>query len=308
MKNLVMLDFGSNSTRMSITQIAPDGSFKEVKRAKEMTRLAEGMGQSDGQKILQPQAIQRTLGALLKFKKLYRDLPNVSVRGIATAAVREAQNQSEFLQQVKEVTNIDVEVLSGSSEAYYDYLAVINTLTVKDCVICDMGGGSFELVVVKDRKAMNYISIPYGAVSLTEKFHAADKISARDFFSFSRFLNYKFHQLPWLKEGKGLPLVLLGGANRTVARQELLRSGKDEFKQIHGLKLSTYMFLEIYTDWLGKDVMQRKAILGSEAPRADIIIGGLTPVAFLLEYLQIPEVIFSESGVREGVLYSMLQK
>ncbi len=98
MKNLVMLDFGSNSTRMSITQIAPDGSFKEVKRAKEMTRLAEGMGQSDGQKILQPQAIQRTLGALLKFKKIYRDLPNVSVRGIATAAVREAQNQSEFLQ------------------------------------------------------------------------------------------------------------------------------------------------------------------------------------------------------------------
>ena len=109
-----MLDFGSNSTRMSITQISPDGSFKEVKRAKEMTRLAEGMGQSDGQKILQPQAIQRTLGALLKFKKIYRDLPNVSVRGIATAAVREAQNQSEFLQQVKEVTNIDVEVLSGS--------------------------------------------------------------------------------------------------------------------------------------------------------------------------------------------------
>ena len=54
--------------------------------------------------------------------------------------------------------------------------------------------------------------------------------------------------------------------------------------------------------------MQRKAVLGSEAPRADIIIGGLTPVAFLLEYLQIPEIIFSESGVREGVLYSMLQK
>ena len=66
LKNLVMLDFGSNSTRMSITQIAPDGSFKEIKRAKEMTRLVEGMGQSDGQKILQPQAIQRTLARIVE--------------------------------------------------------------------------------------------------------------------------------------------------------------------------------------------------------------------------------------------------
>lgn len=307
MKNLVMLDFGSNSTRMSITQIAPDGSFKEVKRAKEMTRLAEGMGQVDEKKVLQPQAIQRTLDALLKFKKMYRDLPDVSVRGIATAAVREAKNQHEFLQKVKEATGIEVEVLSGNAEAYYDYLAVINTLTVKDCVICDMGGGSFELVVVKDRKAQNYISIPYGAVSLTEKFHASDLLTARDLFSFSRFLNYKFNQLSWLKEGEKLPLVLLGGANRTVARQELLRLGREDLDQIHGLKMSTYMFLETYLDWLGKDVAQRKAVLGPEAQRADIIIGGLTPIAFLLEYLQIPEVIFSESGVREGVLYSMLQ-
>ncbi len=86
------------------------------------------------------------------------------------------------------------------------------------------------------------------------------------FFLLAAFLNYKYHQLPWLKEGKGLPLVLLGGANRTVARQELLRSGKDEFKQIHGLKLSTYMFLETYTDWLGKDVMQKKSRFGKRGP------------------------------------------
>jgi exopolyphosphatase/guanosine-5'-triphosphate,3'-diphosphate pyrophosphatase len=92
-----MLDFGSNSTRMSITQIAPDGSFKEVKRAKEMTRLAEGMGQSDGQKILQPQAIQRTLGALLKFKKIYRDLPNVSVRGVRRKTKANFYNKSRKL-------------------------------------------------------------------------------------------------------------------------------------------------------------------------------------------------------------------
>lgn len=308
MKNLVMLDFGSNSTRMSVTEVASDGSFKEVKRAKEMTRLAEGMGQGEETKYLKKPAIARTLAALEEFKKLYADLPNLSVRGIATAAVREAENKDEFLRLVKSVTGADVEILSGSSEAYYDYLAVINTLTIKDCVICDMGGGSFELVLVKNRKAVNYISIPYGAVSLTEKFKASDKISANDYFNFYRFINYKFHQLPWLIEGQKLPLVLLGGANRTVARKELIRLGKKDLDHIHGLRMSSYLFLDTYTDMLKKDQVQRKMILGPEAARADIIIGGLTPIAFLLEYLQAPGVIFSESGVREGVLYSLLKK
>lgn len=302
-----MLDFGSNSTRMSINQITATGEFVEIKRAKEMTRLAEGMGQDKGEKFLQEQAIKRTLAAILKFKKMYRDLPNLEVRGIATAAVREAKNSAEFLQQVKDETGIEIEVLSGNAEAHYDYLAVKNTLDVGDCVICDMGGGSFELIVVKNARAQNYISIPYGAVSLTEKFNATKTITAQDLFRFSRFLNYKFSQLPWLLEAKGLPLVLLGGASRTVARQELIRQGKTDLTKIHGVSMSTYAFLDVYTNWLGLDLEQRKAVLGPEGARADIIIGGLTPIAFLIEYLSIHEVIFSESGVREGVLYSMLQ-
>lgn len=304
-----MLDFGSNSTRISINRIEKDGTFTEIKRAKEMTRLAEGMGKPDGRKVLQESAIARTIEALLKFKKMYRDLPNVSIHGIATAAVREAENSEAFLEKVKAVTGVDVEVLSGNAEAYYDYVAVVRSLDIEDCVICDMGGGSFELIVVREKKAQNYVSIPYGAVSLSEKFNLKDKVSAHDLFSFYRFLNFKYHQLPWLEEGKHLPLVLLGGASRTVARQELLRIGENDLRQIHGLKMSAYMFLGTYTDWLSKDATQRRALLGpEEAARADIILGGLTPLAFLVEYLRTPELIFSESGVREGVLYSMMEQ
>ena len=165
MKNLVMLDLGSNSTRMSINQVDDKGNFTEVKRMKQMTRMAEGMGAS-GTKKLEDKAIERTLNALRDFQKEYQNMPNLTVRGIATAAVRSAENSLEFLERVKELTGVDIEVLSGSAEAYYDYVGVINSLNVRDCVICDMGGGSFELAVVVDKEAVSYVSIPYGAVMI----------------------------------------------------------------------------------------------------------------------------------------------
>lgn len=305
MENVVILDLGSNSTRLSINEVT-NGSFREVRRQKVMTRMAEGMGKTLGEKVLKKAAIERTLAALADFKKEYQDLPNLKVKGIATAAVRAASNSQAFLNQVKELTGVDVEVLSGDAEAYYDYVGVKNSLKLNDFILCDMGGGSFELAVVKDGQAVNLASIPLGAVSLTERFNAQDLLSAKDLFRFQGFVQGLFNEQLWLLEGRYLPLVLLGGANRTVARTEMMRRGQKNLDEFHGVKMSARSFLNIYTDWLGLDFSQRQERLGVEADRADIILGGLTPIAQLIQQLDIPELIFSESGVREGILYSMV--
>lgn len=305
MENVVILDLGSNSTRLSINEVT-NGSFREVRRQKVMTRMAEGMGKTLGEKVLKKAAIERTLAALTDFKKEYQDLPNLKVKGIATAAVRAASNSQAFLNQVKELTGVDVEVLSGDAEAYYDYVGVKNSLKLNDFILCDMGGGSFELAVVKDGQAVNLASIPFGAVSLTERFNAQDLLSAKDLFRFQGFVQGLFNEQLWLLEGRYLPLVLLGGANRTVARTEMMRRGQKNLDEFHGVKMSARSFLNIYTDWLGLNFSQRRERLGVEADRADIILGGLTPIAQLIQQLDIPELIFSESGVREGILYSMV--
>lgn len=305
MENVVILDLGSNSTRLSINEVT-NGSFREVRRQKVMTRMAEGMGKTLGEKVLKKAAIERTLAALTDFKKEYQDLPNLKMKGIATAAVRAASNSQAFLNRVKELTGVDVEVLSGDAEAYYDYVGVKNSLKLNDFILCDMGGGSFELAVVKDGQAVNLASIPFGAVSLTERFNAQDLLSAKDLFRFQGFVQGLFNEQLWLLEGRYLPLVLLGGANRTVARTEMMRRGQKNLDEFHGVKMSARSFLNIYTDWLGLDFSQRQERLGVEADRADIILGGLTPIAQLIQQLDIPELIFSESGVREGILYSMV--
>ena len=161
MENLAIVDLGSNSARMAITEVAPDGRFREIKRVKENTRLSEGMGR---EKMLQEPAMQRTIEALKRFKQLYQSVPGVKVRAITTAAVRQARNRQEFLERVEREVGIQLQVLSGKKEAYYDYLGVVRTLKLNHCLILDVGGASCELVLVQQRRARNMNASPVPVV------------------------------------------------------------------------------------------------------------------------------------------------
>lgn len=119
MNNLVVLDFGSNSVRFSINQITGKNDFKEILRRKATTRLAEGMGLAKGEKRLTQGAIKRTMTAVADFKKIYQQYSDYQVVGIATAAVREAVNRQELLDQVTRLTGCRLQVLSADQETYF---------------------------------------------------------------------------------------------------------------------------------------------------------------------------------------------
>ncbi len=214
-ENLAIVDLGSNSTRMAITEIAPDGRFREIKRVKENTRLSEGMGR---EKMLQKNAMDRTIAALKRFKKIYSTVPNIQVRAISTAAVRQARNRQEFLDRVEKEVGIHLQVLSGKKEAYYDYLGVIRTLKLNHCLILDVGGASCELILVQQRRARDLISLPVGAVNLSEQFHLGGYVRSADLFRAQVSMNERLTKIPWLRYATRVPIVLLGGANRTLAR------------------------------------------------------------------------------------------
>ncbi len=97
MENFAVIDLGSNSARLSVTRIDDNGETTPVTQLKSYVRLSENMG---AERILQPEAIDRTLGALKEFKTIYDKEKNVQVKAIATAATRQASNQKAFLKQV----------------------------------------------------------------------------------------------------------------------------------------------------------------------------------------------------------------
>ncbi len=302
-ENLAIVDLGSNSTRMAITRIEDDGSFREVKRVKENTRLSEGMGP---EKKLRKPAMDRTIAAMKRFKQIYTTYPNLTVRCISTAAVRQASNQQVFLNRVKQEVGLELQILSGRQEAYYDYLGVERTLKMDHCLILDVGGASSELILVQRKQARDMISLPIGAVNLSEQFKLSGFVRAHDLFRAQSIVTERLNRIPWLRFATRTPIVLLGGANRTLARMAQLRH-KQRPHSIHGYKLSHRAVYSLYRDMLGRNLAQRKKLPGLETDRADIIVGGLLPLICLLQRNSDGRVIFSESGVREGIITEYIQ-
>ncbi|EEI72144.1 MAG: exopolyphosphatase [Lentilactobacillus hilgardii] len=303
MENFAVIDLGSNSVRMTVSRINEDGTYDNVTQMKEYVRLSENMGP---EKILQPDAIERTLAALRSFKEVYSKLENLKMKAVATAAVRQATNQKEFLKKVKSEIGIKLEVISGAQEAYYDYVGVSETLPATNGVIIDTGGASAEIILIQNGKVANLISIPIGSVTLSSKFNLGDKILPEQLFKAVIFVNEIFQSVWWLKNGLNLPIIGLGGSNRTLAKINRRRNNFLDIDDIHGYQLSDTQVNDTFEDIVSHDLDGRKQVPGISKDRADIIVGGLIPVIFLMNYLDSDRITFSTSGLREGILFERL--
>ncbi|GAX00992.1 Ppx/GppA family phosphatase [Secundilactobacillus silagei] len=305
MENFAVIDLGSNSARMTITEIDDDGSYATVKQMKEYVRLSENMGE---EKLLQPEAIERTMAALHEFKDVYSKMNNVRLKAVATAATRQAVNQKKFLKRVETELDIKLDVLPGTMEAYYDYLGVSETLPATNTVILDTGGGSSEIVLVQNSAISHLISIPLGSVNLTQEYLPTDQIPAASLFKVMTFVNDVYNSIWWLRNGLNLPVIGLGGSNRTMAKINRRSDNILDFEDIHGYRLSRHSVDETFAKIVSQDLEGRKAIPGLSKERADIIVGGLTPLTLLMRYLDSDRITFSNSGLREGILFEHLKE
>ncbi|HJE44198.1 exopolyphosphatase [Levilactobacillus namurensis] len=305
MKNLVVIDLGSNSVRMTVTEIDAHGHFKTVHELKRYVRLSENMGT---EKVLQTAAIDRTMDALTEFKAIYDPLKNRKIIAVATAAVRQAKNQKAFLKRVKEELDLSLTVISGAAEARYDYLGVVNTLPMVNGLIVDTGGGSSELVLVQNQQLKHVVSIPLGSVTLSQNYLESDKVAADSLFSAMTFVNNVFNDIWWLREATNLPIIGLGGANRTLAKINRRKKNFLNVEDVHGYKLTAADCYATLTNLLGLDLAGRKKVPGLSKERADIIIGGLIPVILLMRLLDSQQITFSNAGLRDGILHDYLNQ
>lgn len=293
-----VIDLGSNSIRMNLIRINEDGAYILFDQIKEMVRLSEGM-QSTGK--LQKEPMDRTIFALKLFKNLLAANKVTNVHCLATAAVRMADNQDEFLNRVQDELDFKFRVLSGEEEAYFDYLGVINSIDLESFVMIDIGGGSTEIAYIKDRKLINSISFPFGSVILSEKFMDKSNVD-KSLDDIRSFIKSNYEKLDWLKEAEGLPVVGLGGVIRTLAKVDL-NLNNHQLIYMHNYKMDKKEVKRVFNLILNTENDQLKNIEGINKPRADIILGGIMPLEILFNKLESKKLVISGNGLRDGFFY-----
>ncbi|HWD66288.1 MAG TPA: hypothetical protein VG405_14075, partial [Solirubrobacteraceae bacterium] len=215
-RHMAVIDLGSNSWRLVVFSYGEEGWWKRTDELYESVRIAEGMGKTGE---LQEPAIVRGLETLAVFERFCRasNLAEEHVHAIATSAIREAINRQAFLDRAREVSGFEIEILSAEAEAHYGYVAAINTSTLTDGVILDIGGGSLQLIEVENRLERNLASFPLGAVRMTERFLSdRDPARKKDLQKLRTHVEDAISSTKWLK-GHGGRLVATGGAVRNLA-------------------------------------------------------------------------------------------
>lgn len=299
MQRIAIIDIGSNSARLVISHIYKNGAYNMVYNQKEALRLSQKLDKTGR---LTQDAFNSTLETMKSFAYMCKIYKADKTIAVATAAIRSAPNGLDLTRMVEAETGITLHTISGTTEAYISYLGVINTLAVKDGIIFDLGGGSTELVLFKNRQIVESVSLPFGAVNTTEMFNTRSTMASNVYSDLSFFLLSRLSQHPWLKQNR-LPLIGVGGTARTIGKMQQKRS-KYPTSKIHNYRFSAQSFRDIFSELRDTTLEQRRKIAGLSSERSDIILAGAAIVNCLLETTGCKELIISGCGLREGLFFN----
>ena len=303
MQRIAIIDIGSNSARLVISHIYKNGAYNMVYNQKEALRLSQKV---DGQNLLTEEAFTSTIDTMLSFAHMCKIYQADKTIAVATAAIRNASNGGELVAKVAELTGIQLHIISGNTEAYISYLGVINTLDVKNGIIFDLGGGSTELILFKNRKILESVSLPLGAVNTTGMFNIRNEMPSNVYNDLNAFIMSRLSQYPWLKQNN-LPLIGVGGTARTVAKI-IQRAKKYPATKIHNYAYPVQTFRSFFNKLRLTNLEQRKKISGLSTERSDIILAGSSIISCLLEATGAKKLITSGCGLREGLFYDYYSK
>ncbi|WP_346353110.1 Ppx/GppA phosphatase family protein [Azotosporobacter soli] len=300
-ERVAVIDLGSNSARLIIMQIYKNGAYNLIYHQKEAVRLSEGIAQDNK---LQSAAMERALRSLQTFSHMCRLFNVDKTLAVGTAAVRNTKNGGAFVERVRKETGIPLRAVSGETEAKLGYLGAINTLDVENALLFDLGGGSTELTLIRNRKAEHMISLPFGAVNMTERFRLNNRASEGQLDELQAFFRKQLNQLPWLKN-LNVPLLGVGGTARTIAKMDQRRKNYP-FPKLHNYRMGSMSFRALWQDVSKLSFAQRRKVPGLGGERADIILAGIGIVKALQEKAHAQQLIVSGCGVREGLFLQYL--
>lgn len=307
------IDCGTNSIRLLVADVGPDGTLTEVDRQLRIVRLGQGVDRTGE---LAPEALARTLEASREYAKVIAEAGATRVRFVATSATRDARNRQEFAGGVRAAVGVDPEVVSGDEEAALSFRGA--TAGVADrhpgpYLVVDLGGGSTELVLGTDAPEAA-LSLDVGSVRMTERhLHsdpptAAEERAARD--DVRAALDRAARTVPF---GRTATLVGLAGSVTSVTAHAL---SLPEYRRerVHGAVLGVDEVLAACDDLLHRTREQRLELGFMHPGRADVIGAGALVWSEVVARVRddvaaaggsLTQVVTSESDILDGIALSL---
>jgi exopolyphosphatase/guanosine-5'-triphosphate,3'-diphosphate pyrophosphatase len=297
---LAVIDCGSNSFRLVVFTYT-DSWWKRTDEIHESVRVGEGL---DATGELQAKPMERALETL----ELYAHFCNAtgidSIRTVATSAIRDAKNQRDFLKAARKRSGLEIEVLSGEEEARYGYLAAVNSTTLSQGVVLDLGGGSMQLTRVEGREEIEGRSWPVGAVRMTERFLPdGDKPKRKQIKALRDHVAAEIEHAAWLDDGGRLTGV--GGTVRNLAAAAQLAAGLPSYG-IQGYRITRDALKDLVEALSGLTAAERASVPGIKFARGDLILAGALVIDTVMEVGGFGMVEATDAGLREGVFFESL--
>ncbi len=275
-----------------------------VDELKDQPRLARGLAATG---CLDDDAMARAMESLRRMRDVCQRRGVHRIAAVATAAVREAENGPWFVRRVRQELDIPLRIIDAETEAALSYRSVAHhfALAGERALVADIGGGSLELIGAVDGLVELTLSLPLGAVRLTELYLPGDRPAYKEVGAVRPFIRRQLkRELPW-REWAGATVIGSGGTFTTLGRIVQARRGLSPADPVHGVEV-TAAEVEQLIDWLAsRSAEQRRQVPGLNPARADIILAGLAVTAELLDWIRGRSLTVSAFGLREGLLLEM---
>ncbi len=300
-ERLAVIDLGSNSFRL-VVFTATEGWWQRSDEIYQVVRIGEGMA-ATGRLGEEPMSrALATLDVFAHFCEAAGLTGGGAVDAVATSAIRDAENASAFLAKARKRTKLPIRVLSREEEAHYGYLAAVNSTTLSDGCMLDLGGGSMQLVGVRDRQAHESGSWRVGAVRMTERFLPnGGPAKPRQIEALREHVAQELRSAAWLAQ-TGRRLVGIGGTVRSLAAVAQRAEGLPS-NGVQGMTVTREALGEIIERLAALTPSQRASVPGVKPARADLILAGAVVVEGALRAGGFDALEATEAGLREGVFF-----
>jgi len=303
MPTFAAVDIGSNSVRLKIAKTVR-GRLETLHEDREVTRLGESVFASEA---LDPQAMSHTMRVLRRFHRAAQDYAADRVRVVATSALRDAKNSRVFLDWVRTATGWRVEVISGLEEGRLVHLGILSHARIAHsrALLIDLGGGSCELTLSISGHIDDMVSLPIGAVRLTQTFLHHDPPKKKELEQMRGIIQREISRI--LKRITGAKLQIAIATSGTPAAISSLHAAKVRgYNESKPQTVPQAVVAKLLRDLSRLNLLQRQALPGIGPRRAEIIVAGTMVFAELMQLCNLRTFRYLPLGLRDGLLAQMM--